>query len=283
MALRDHLREFRNRVGWALLILLCGGVFGFVWFRTNLGPIPSLGDIMLRPYCQLELTRGPGEQCLLLQTGPFDAFMTRFKVGLAAGAVLTSPGWLYQVWAFLSPGLRRIERRLALAFVAIGSVLFAAGAVLAYLVVPRGLTLLVKFGENVFSTQLRGSEYINFVLVMLLAFGVSFLLPLLVVMLNRVGVLPYDKLKHWRRGIIFALCVFSAFVTPPDPLSMIALAVPMTALFEAAIQISRIQERRKKRREQQGPGGLSPGEPTPTEHFTPGSGAEEPVRTDDVT
>jgi len=284
MALRDHVREFRNRLGFALLFLLCGGAFGFFWFSTDLGPIPSLGDIVLRPYCQLELARGPDEQCLLLQTGPLDAFMTRFKVGLAAGAVLTSPGWLYQVWAFLAPGLRRIERRLALSFVTIGSVLFAAGAVLAYLVVPRGLTLLIHLGQNVFSTQFRGAEYINFVLVMLFAFGVSFLLPLLVVMLNRIGILPYDKLKHWRRGIILALCVFSAFVTPPDPLSMIALAVPMTLLFETAIQIARIQERRKQRREQQGTAGLSPDEPTPSEYVTTDSQPEHsPRSTDDIT
>src|SRR5699024_1659332 len=236
------------------------------------------------PYCQLDLPRGPNGQCQLLQTGPLDAFMTRFKVALAAGAVLTSPGWLYQIWAFLAPGLRSIERRLALAFVTIGSILFAAGAVLAYFVVPRGLTLLIKLGQDVFSTQFRGDEYINFVLVMLLAFGVSFLLPLLVVMLNRVGVLPYEKLKHWRRGIIFALCVFSAFVTPPDPLSMIALAVPMTLLFEGAIQLSRIQERRKRRREHQDTGGLSPDDPTPSEYIATDRQPTPSIRdTDDIT
>lgn len=287
MSLRDHLREFRNRLGWALLIILLGGVFGFIWFGTNLGPIPSLGDIMLRPYCQLDPSLRAGDSCQLLQTGPFDGFMIRFKVGVAAGAVLTSPGWLYQVWAFITPGLRSTERRFALAFVSIASVLFAAGAVLAYYVVPKGLDVLVGFGEDVFVTQFRGSEYVNFVLILLLIFGVSFLLPLVVVMLNRIGVLPYDKLKQWRRGIIFGLFCFGAVATPgTDPISMLVLATAMTVLFELAIQISRLQERRKLRRESAGAGGLDPDEPTPSEHII---GEREQtddgraVHTDDVT
>ena len=287
MSLRDHLREFRNRLGWAMLIILGGGVFGFIWFGTNLGPIPSLGDIMLRPYCQLDLDAQAGDSCTLLQTGPFDSFMIRFKVGVAAGAVLTSPAWLYQVWAFVTPGLRSNERRFALAFVSIASVLFAAGAVLAYYVVPKGLDVLVSFGEDVFTTHFRGSEYVNFVLVLLLIFGVSFLLPLFVVMLNRIGVLPYDKLKQWRRGIIFGLFCFGAIATPgTDPISMLVLAAAMTVLFELAIQISRVQERRMLRRQRAGVGALDPDEPTPTEYITGEREHTEDgraVHTDDVT
>lgn len=287
MALRDHLREFRNRLGWAMLIILGGGAFGFIWFGTNLGPIPRLGDIVLGPYCALDLEYRPGGGCRLLQTGPFDAFMIRFKVGVAAGAVLTSPAWMYQVWAFITPGLRSNERKFTLIFVSIASALFAAGAVLAYYVVPKGLQVLVGFGDDVFVTQFRGSEYINFVLVLLLIFGVSFLLPLVVVMLNRVGVLPYDKLKQWRRGIVFGLFVFGAIATPgTDPISMLVLAAAMTVLFELAIQISRVQEKRKLRREGAGVGGLDPDEPTPSEYITGEREQAEDgraVHTDDVT
>ena len=118
--------------------------------------------------------------------------------------MLTSPFWLYQIWAFITPGLYDKERKFTRIFVAAGVDPVRRGAVLAYLVVPKGLEVLVSFGGDKFITALAANDYISFVLVMLLIFGVSFELPLLVTMLNRVGMLPYRNLKKWRRGIIFA-------------------------------------------------------------------------------
>jgi sec-independent protein translocase protein TatC len=174
--------------------------------------------------------------------------MIQFKVGLAAGAVVTSPFWLYQIWAFVTPGLYDNERKFTRIFVVLASFLFACGALLAYYVIPKGLAVLVSFGGDQFITALAANEYISFVLVMLLIFGVSFELPLVITMLNRIGILPYSNLKKWRRGIIFVLFVFAAFATPgTDPIGMLALAGAMTVLFELAVQLARIHDRKKQR------------------------------------
>jgi sec-independent protein translocase protein TatC len=249
MTLRDHLYELKHRLGLALLGLLVGCIFGFMWFAWRIGPIPSLGDLMIGPYCSLNpnnlLT---GDDCKLLQTQPFEAFLVQFKVGLSAGAVLTSPFWLYQIWSFVTPGLYENERKFTRIFVILASGLFVAGAVLAYYVVPKGLAVLISFGGDAFITALTANDYISFVLIMLLVFGVSFELPLVITMLNRIGVLPYRNLKKWRRGIIFILFVFAAIATPgTDPIGMLALSGAMTVLFELAVQIARIHDRKKER------------------------------------
>jgi sec-independent protein translocase protein TatC len=251
MTLKDHIYELRHRLGLALLFIMLGAVVGFIWFQIRIGPIKPLGEILTGPYCELPQSQRVqfGDHCQLLQTQPFEAFLIQFKVGVAAGMVLTAPLWLYQVWAFITPGLYAKERKFALNFVVFASLLFVAGAVLAYLVVPAGLRVLVSFGGNQFITALAADKYVSFVLVLLMIFGVSFELPLIIVMLNKIGMLPYANLKRWRRGIIFTLFVFAAFATPgTDPISMVALAVAMTGLFEIAVQISRVHDKRKAKR-----------------------------------
>lgn len=248
MTLVDHLYELRYRLGVALLAVAVGGAFGFWWFAHSWLGVPQLGEIMTRPYCQLpqHLRFSPNGTCQLLQTKPFEAFMLQLKVGVSIGAVLLSPVWLYQIWAFITPGLYRKERRLAGTFVVLASVLFVAGAVLAYFVVPAGLTFMASFGGGSFFMALSGGDYINFVLLMLVIFGVSFELPLVVVMLNRAGLVSYDRLKSWWRGIVFALFVFAAVATPGgDPFSMLALALTLTALFGGALLVCRQQDRMK--------------------------------------
>jgi sec-independent protein translocase protein TatC len=252
MTLRDHLYELKHRLGLALLALLVGAIFGFLWFEWKIGPVPSLSKLMMDPYCALQAGVDRFEpnkgKCQLLQTKPFEAFLIRFKVGLAAGAVVTSPFWLYQIWAFITPGLYANERKFTRIFVFLASFLFISGALLAYFVVPKGLQVLVSFGGDAFVTALAANDYISFVLVMLMIFGVSFELPLLITMLNRIGMLPYRNLKNWRRGIIFALFIFAAIATPgTDPIGMLALAVSMTVLFELAVQIARIHDRKAAR------------------------------------
>lgn len=251
MSLREHLYDLRSRIGWAILFILIGSVFGFVWYQVDLGPIPSLGQILLKPYCALgpDVRFSPNGKCQLLQTQPFEAFMVNFKVGVGAGMVVSAPLWLYQLWAFITPGLYHKERKFAGIFVFCASFLFVLGGVLAFFVIPQGLAVLVSFGSDTFITALNATSYISFVLVMLLVFGVSFEVPLLIVMLNRVGVLSYANLSRWRRGIIFGVFVFAAFATPgTDPVSMVALAVAMTVLVEFAIQVSRVHDKRKARR-----------------------------------
>ncbi|EID56223.1 twin-arginine translocase subunit TatC [Saccharomonospora xinjiangensis] len=281
MTLIEHIYEFRRRLGFALIALVAGGALGFLWFTNSVGPIPSLGDIVKGPYCAIPPEqRFPREgPCRLLQTVPFEAFMIQLKVGLTAGAVLFAPVWLYQLWAFIAPGLYSKERKYALVFVGFASVLFAAGAVLAYAMVPFALEILVNFGGGAFDTWFTGDKYVSFVLSLLLIFGVSFEVPLLVIMLNRVGVVSYAQLSKWRRGLIFIAFVFAAFVTPADPFSMIALAGALTVLLELSFQITRIHDKRKaRRRGEENWDQLADDEPAPF-HYTPSTIDDEPGAT----
>ncbi|HEX6401736.1 MAG TPA: twin-arginine translocase subunit TatC [Pseudonocardiaceae bacterium] len=290
MTLMEHLYELRNRLFVALCAIALGGVLGFIWWGVAPFGLPSLGDLLTEPYCALpttlRLTPNPG-RCQLLQTAPFEVFTLRMQVGLAAGAVLTAPIWIYQVWAFITPGLYANERKFALSFVGTASVLFAAGAVLAYFVVPTGLSFLANLGGGQFITALTGDAYISFLLTMLAVFGLTFELPLLVVMLNRVGVLPYSKLKRWQRGILFGLFVLAAVATPGnDPISMLALAFALVVLFESAVLIARAHDRAvARRRAEQGWDDLDPDEPSPLDHHVePMPPSEDPApRYDEAT
>lgn len=286
MTLIEHLYELRRRLGFAALAVIAGGIVGFLWFNYRVGPIPSLGQLMNGPYCHLppsQRVQFAGRGCALLQTQPFEGFLIRLKVGVAAGVVLTSPVWLYQLWAFITPGLYRKERKFAVTFVTSAVVLFAGGAVMAYLVVPEALKVLSNVGGSEFVTALAATSYVGFMLNLLVIFGVSFELPLLVVMLNMVGVLKYEKLRRWRRYMIFGLFVFAAFATPgQDPISMTALAGGLTILLELAVQISRVHDRRKaQERVDEGWDGLSDDEASPLE--TPEPVVNEPFSYDDVT
>jgi sec-independent protein translocase protein TatC len=290
MTLMEHLYELRNRLFVALCAIAIGGVLGFIWWGVSPFGLPSLGNLLTGPYCALpttlRLTPNPG-RCQLLQTAPFEVFTLRMQVGMAAGAVVTAPVWIYQVWAFITPGLYVKERKFALIFVGTASVLFAAGAVLAYYVVPTGLSFLANLGDGQFITALTGQAYISFLLTMLAVFGLTFELPLLVVMLNRVGVLPYAKLMQWQRGILFGLFVLAAVATPGnDPISMLALAAALVVLFESAVLIARSHDRAlARRRAQQGWDDLDPDEPSPLDHqVEPIPSPDDPARRyDDAT
>jgi sec-independent protein translocase protein TatC len=247
MTLVAHLTELRNRIAKALLALLVATAVSFWWYEHG------LGEFIRAPYCGLdeELRYGGNESggCGLLITDVFGGVFIRLKVAFLAGAVLSAPFWLYQLWAFITPGLKRNEKRYGIAFVGVSSLLFALGALLAYVSLAKGLELLLTLAGDGVVIALTAQDYIGFVLSLLVAFGVSFEVPLIAIMLNLIGVLSYDVLRRSRRWIFFLTIVFAAFVTPTqDPFTMLLMAGPMILLFELAIQVARIVDKRRAKR-----------------------------------
>jgi sec-independent protein translocase protein TatC len=245
MTLVAHLTELRNRIAKALLALALGTIVGFLWYDHG------LLTFLTEPYCALP----PGfrfqgdESCRLVVLDVFGGVLLRLKIGLIAGAVLSAPFWLYQLWAFITPGLKRNERRYTVGFVVASTLLFAAGAFLAWFTLRKGLELLLSLAGSEVAFQLTAPDYLGFVISLLIAFGLSLELPLVAVALNLVGILSHAALSRSRRWIFFLTIVFAAFVTPTqDPFTMLAMAIPMILLFETAIQIARVVDKRRAKR-----------------------------------
>ncbi len=247
MSVMDHLRELRRRIVWMLIIIAAGAVIGWIFYDPIL-------RFLMHPYCSVPPEHrfhsgGPGNSCDLIYTGVLDGFTARLKVSFIAGAVLTAPLWLYQIWAFVTPGLRPNERKYTRAFVAASTLLFAAGVTLAYVVLAKGLRVLLAAAGTGTQALLTVNAYLSFVVLMLVVFGAAFELPLLVVMANLAGVLPSRWLRKSQRVAIFLIFLFAAVATPStDPFTMCAMAVPMVLLFEGAVAFAIVHDRRKARR-----------------------------------
>ncbi|WP_343448343.1 twin-arginine translocase subunit TatC [Micromonospora oryzae] len=242
MTLMDHIRELRSRLFRASLAIMVGFGFG-IWLAT---PVRLL---LSKPYCDLPASIDPDTgKCNFVQLGVADVFLLNLKIGLWVGLVIAAPVWLYQLWAFIAPGLHRHERRYAYVFTSLAAPLFAAGAVLAFFVTTKGLEFLLNVSGDDISTNLEVTRYISFVTNLILLFGVAFEFPLIVLMLNFVGLASAKRLLSWWRVAIFVFFAFSAVVTPtPDPFGMTALAVCLSALYFAAVGVAFLNDRRRGR------------------------------------
>jgi sec-independent protein translocase protein TatC len=240
MALVEHLRELRNRMAIALIAVTIGVIVAYYLWQP-------IYDFLRAPYCD---TSRAGKGCNLYALGIFDQFKVRLRVAFIGGTVLASPVWLYELGAFITPALHKKERRYAVGFLVSALVLFLAGAVLAYLSIARGLQFFLTLGGSHINVILSIQAYLAFVTLMLLAFGIAFEFPVVILFLNVVGVLSSARMREWRRGMIFGIFLASALITPTqDPFTFLLMAIPLCVLYEVCIVLARLRERGRRRLE----------------------------------
>lgn len=240
MPLMAHLRELRSRITKSLLAILVGIIVTLVFYEQVL-------DWLSAPYNDIRPDlEAQGIETDLVLTGVGGAFSFQLKIGLIGGIVLASPFWLWQIWAFVLPAMHRHEKKWAILLTATGAPLFVGGAYLAYVVLPKAILLLIGFVPEGWGSLLTGAEYLNFVVRMVLVFGIAAEIPLVVTILNRIGIVSGKQLVSARPWIVVAIFVFAAVATPTtDPLTMLFLAAPMTILYFVAEILARVHDRRK--------------------------------------
>lgn len=242
MPLVEHLRELRTRLTRAVLAILVFTILGFVFY----GPIL---DFLTQPYNDMRpILQTQGIESELVITGVGGAFQFQLKISLVFGLLASSPLWLWQLWAFILPAMHRHEKKWAAILAGTGAPLFVGGAALAYVVLPKAMEILIGFVPDGFGSLVTGAEYFDFIIKMLLVFGVAAEIPLVVVMLNRLGIVSAKQLASARPWTIIGIFVFAAIATPTtDPLTMLFLAAPMTILYLVAEVITKITDRRRGR------------------------------------
>ncbi|MEO8422805.1 MAG: twin-arginine translocase subunit TatC [Actinomycetota bacterium] len=241
MTLVEHLEELRHRLVVCILAVAGGAVVG--WFLYG----PAL-DLVLKPYCDYWETTDPklriNQSCSLFFNEPLGAMVVKLKIVVFIGLVAALPVLLYQLWMFIVPGLTKKERRMAIPFVGSSVLLFALGALFAYITLPKGLNFLLGFAGSDFIPLLTGDRFITFVILVAVAFGLAFEFPVLLVFLELVGVVTSQKLRKWRRYSILGIAIFAAVITPSsDPYTMLAMTIPMCLFYEAAIIIGRLMKK----------------------------------------
>ncbi|MFJ8084493.1 twin-arginine translocase subunit TatC [Streptomyces sp. NPDC096205] len=257
MPLAEHLRELRNRLAKAVLAIIVVTVVAAFFYNDIIDFFtkPVLDSVGCPDsFSELAKQKGDSPCAQITINGLLAPFTLALKVSLMAGVVLASPVWLYQLWAFVAPGLHRHEKKYAYAFVATGVPLFFAGAYFAYSVLPTTANVLIEFTPFGVDNLLPLDDLLDLVTRMVIVFGLSFELPLLLVMLNFTGAITGKRMLGWWRGMILGITVFAAIATPStDPLSMLALAGPIWVLYFAAVIVALVNDRRRLRREALGP------------------------------
>jgi sec-independent protein translocase protein TatC len=245
MPLMDHIRELRNRVVKIALALIAAMIIGFIFFNP-------VWHVIERPLCSAVIRghtgcRTAGTNQLILN-GPLDGFYLRIKVALIAGVILSSPVWLYQLWAFVAPGLYSREKRWSYIFLGTAVPLFLTGITLCYWSLGRSMHYLLGLTPSGVGNYIQVDQYMSFVMAMMLAFGIAFEVPLLLIMLNLVGILTHQRFRKWRRVMIFGVFLIAGMANPsPDPITMLILGGGCAVLIEVAEFIVWSNDRRRAR------------------------------------
>lgn len=242
MTLMEHIRELRDRLFKASLAIVVGMIGG--WFLSEWA-----FRMLELPYCQLMTEHGllVNGKCSYLQLGAPDALMLRLKLTLWLALIIAGPVWLYQLWAFIAPGLHRHERKWAYIFAAIAAPLFAFGMTLGYVMAGNGLEVMMELGL-VGVTMLEVTKYTGFMTGMMLLFGISFEFPLILLMLNFSGVLTGKRMLRWWRVAVFISFAFAAVTTPdPGPVTMSVFAGVLSLLYFITVGVALLNDKRRGR------------------------------------
>ncbi len=247
MSLMEHLGELRDRIIKVVLAVVIGMLISFLLYD-------HIFNFLLQPYENIANTRNSLTDGKLLQVDPLEGFGIRMKLALYGGIGIAMPVILWQIWRFVTPGLYAHEKRYAVPFLLSALTLFVLGAGLAYYTLPRALEFLIDIGgSDNFVTAFAPTKYFTLITYMMLAFGIGFEFPILLIFLQMAGILGPQQLRNARRYAIVGICVLVAVITPSgDPISMLMLSVPMVVFYEASILIGRILERRSAAKDQSG-------------------------------
>ena len=240
MSLLEHFKELRKRTVRSALAIAVFGIFGWVFYT-------KIVRILTKPVCDLSLSQSTPHHCgVLYIDGVLGPLNLQISVAIVSGVILASPIWLYQLWAFVSPALHNREKKYSIFFIAVATPFFVAGAALAYWILPLAIRVLLGFTPTTLSNLIKFSDYLTFVLHLILVFGLAFELPVLLVALNFAGVLSGRSiLKPWRIAV-FGITLFSStFVPTSDPLTMGALALPLVGFYFAAGGLALLNDRRR--------------------------------------
>jgi sec-independent protein translocase protein TatC len=229
MTLFEHLGELRRRLIICVIVFVAGTIVCYLGYNHILG-------LLRRPLCEVR-----PHDCLLIFTAPLGGFTTRLNIAGYGGLVIGLPVILYELWQFVTPGLKANEKRYALPFVFSTVALFVAGAAVAYLIFPKGLSWLIHSSGTGTTPLLAVQEYVGLITLLMVVFGVAFEFPAVLVGLELAGVLSTKALRRFRRFAIIIIVLFSAIATPSsDPFSMLALAGPLLLFYEGSIVVGRL-------------------------------------------
>jgi sec-independent protein translocase protein TatC len=238
MSLVEHIAELRHRLFVALIALAIGMVFGFLLYHRVL-------DWLVHPYCSVKHDVDPGSTCRLVVTDPLESFSIRLKMSAYLGMLFASPVVLWQLWRFITPGLKDNEKRYAVPFIVSSIALFLMGAALAIATFPKTLDFLAAFGGSDLELLYTPTKYLGLLVMMMLIFGLGFEFPIILVFLEIAHVLRWQQLAKYRRYAVVGIFVVDAVITPSgDPVTLLAMAIPMCIFYEISILIGRFALRR---------------------------------------